>query len=66
MIELAILVVLGIIFIFAFMLGYQTRRNEEGKLKDLIDTPSDGYYYQKNKEMLNLIWERNKRKGLVK
>ena len=60
--ELAILVVLGIIFIFAFMFGYQTRRREEGKLKDLIDTPTDNY--QKNKEMLNLMWERNKRNNL--
>jgi hypothetical protein len=62
------LVVLGIIFIiifiFAFMFGYQTRIKEEGKLKDLIDTPTDNY--QKNKEMLNLMWERNQRESLVK
>jgi hypothetical protein len=58
------LVVLGIIFIFAFMFGYQTRIKEEGKLKDLIDTPTDNY--QKNKEMLNLMRERNQRESLVK
>jgi hypothetical protein len=58
------LILLGIIFIFAFMGGYHLRRKEEGKLKDLIDTPQDGNY-QKNKEMLNLLWERNQRNNLV-